>query len=78
MVLLFMVIGKANPSLSVRSSWTVYGTFVDAGILLFLIHLLSKEGMRVKDLISMYKSKLKIDLLTDLGILLIIFPCQKL
>jgi len=74
MVLLFLALKIKSPALSVTSWWTVYGTLADVGCLLTLYILIRRERMRIVDLISFDKSKIKNDLLIGLGIFVIIFP----
>jgi membrane protease YdiL (CAAX protease family) len=74
MVLLFTLIKIESPALRVTSWWTVYGTVVDIGCLLFIFFILKRENLHIIDLLSFDKSKLKTDLLIGLGIVIIVFP----
>jgi uncharacterized protein len=74
MILLFMAFKCKSPALSVTSWWTVYGTLVDIGCLVILYFLLRREKMRIIDLLSFDKSKIKSDLLIGLGIVVVVFP----
>ena len=70
----FTQINVPNASVTVRNWWTVYGTLVDLGCLALLFWLTRREGIRLRDLISFTRAKLKIDLLIGLGIIAVVFP----
>jgi membrane protease YdiL (CAAX protease family) len=74
MILLFMALKYKSPVLSVTSWWTVYGTLVDFGCLVTIYILLRQEKMRIVDLLSFDKSKIKSDFLIGLIIIVVIFP----
>jgi hypothetical protein len=63
-----------NATVAIRNWWSVYGTLVDFGCLGLLIWLTRREGIRLLDLVSFVKSKLKIDFALGLGIFIIVFP----
>ena len=73
-ILVFIQLQIQSPAVAVRNWWTVYGTLVDIGCLALLFWLTRREGIRIFDLISFDKSKLKNDILLGLGIFLVIFP----
>lgn len=73
-LLLFRQLGVSAPDVTVRNWWTVYGTLVDLGCLVLLLWLVQKEGIRLLDLVSLNKSRLKSDLLLGLGIYVVVFP----
>lgn len=63
-----------SPAVAVRSWWTVYGTLIDLGCLALLAWLVRREGIRLLDLLSFDRSKLKTDVLLGLGIFIVVFP----
>jgi hypothetical protein len=63
-----------NSNVTVRNWWSVYGTIVDLGCLALLFWLTRKEQIRLRDLVSFSKSKLKADIFLGLGIFVVIFP----
>jgi membrane protease YdiL (CAAX protease family) len=73
-ILVFIQLQIQSPAVAVRNWWTVYGTLVDIGCLALLFWLTRREDIRIFDLISFDKSKLKNDILLGLGIFLVIFP----
>lgn len=73
-LLLLRLMNVANANVAIRNWWSVYGTLVDFGCLGLLIWLTRREGIRLLDLVSFVKSKLKVDFAVGLGILLIVFP----
>jgi len=70
----FLLLKVQSPAVAVRHWWTVYGTLIDLGCLALLFWMTRREGIRLFDLISFDKRKLKTDVLIALGIFLIIFP----
>jgi membrane protease YdiL (CAAX protease family) len=73
-VFLFTALGVFSPAVQVRNWWTVYGTLVDLGCLGLLAWLVRREGIRIFDLISFRKDRLKRDFLIGLGIFILVFP----
>lgn len=73
-VLLFTQLNVQAPGTAVRHWWTVYGTFIDLICLGLLLWLVRREGLRLFDLLSFDKTKLKQDIFIGLGIFLVIFP----
>lgn len=73
-LLLFAQLNVPNANITVRNWWTVYGTLVDLGCLGLLLWLTRREGVRLRDLVSFAKSKLKTDALIGLGIIALVFP----
>ncbi len=63
-----------NPAVAVRNWWSVYGTLIDFGCLGLLFWLTRREGVRMRDLLSFTKSKLKKDLLLGPAIFIVVFP----
>jgi hypothetical protein len=72
--LLLRQLSVPNASVAIRNWWSVYGTLVDFGCLGLLIWLTRREGIRLLDLVSFVKSKLKVDFAIALGIFIIVFP----
>ncbi|MGE5072777.1 MAG: type II CAAX prenyl endopeptidase Rce1 family protein [Anaerolineae bacterium] len=72
--LLFLALSVPNPGVAIRNWWSVYGTLVDIGCLALLVWLTRKEGIRLRDLIGLVKSKLKTDIPLGLGIFMAVFP----
>jgi hypothetical protein len=73
-LLIFYQLNVPNASVTVRNWWSVSGTLVDIGCLALLVWLTRREGVRLRDLISFTKSKLKTDILIGLGIFVLVFP----
>lgn len=74
-VLLFLTQLKTpNPTVAVRNWWSVYGTLIDFGCLAVLFWLTRKEQIRLRDLFSFTKNKLKTDIPLGLGIFVVVFP----
>lgn len=73
-LLFLMRAGVPSPAIAVRNWWTVYGTLVDLGCLALLSWLARREGIRLLDLVSFDKRKLKTDVLIGLGIFIVVFP----
>ena len=73
-VLLFTQLNIPNATVAVRNWWSVYGTLIDIGCLGLLFWLTRRERIRLIDLISFDKSKLKTDILIGLGIFVVVFP----
>jgi hypothetical protein len=71
---LFQQLNIPNASVVVRNWWTVYGTLIDFGCLALLFWLTRREQIRLIDLVSFVKSKLKTDILLGLGIFVVVFP----
>jgi hypothetical protein len=67
-----------NTSVAIRNWWSVYGTLVDFGCLGLLIWLTRREGIRLLDLVSFVRSKLKTDLVLGLGIFIVVFTVSVL
>jgi uncharacterized protein len=63
-----------NADVAIRNWWSVYGTLVDFGCLGLLLWLTRREGIRLLDLVSFVRSKLKTDITLGLGIFIIVFP----
>jgi hypothetical protein len=57
-----------NAEIVIRNWWSVYGTLVDIGCLGLLLCLTRREGIKITDLISFDRKKLKVDILLGLGI----------
>ncbi|MBK8905274.1 MAG: CPBP family intramembrane metalloprotease [Anaerolineaceae bacterium] len=72
--MLFRQLNVQNAGAAIRSWWTVFGTLVDLGCLGLLIWLTRREGIGLRDLIGLVKSKLKFDIPLGLGIFVIVFP----
>jgi len=72
--LLFAQLNVPNVSITIRNWWSVYGTLIDFGCLGLLFWLTMREGIRLRDLLSFTKNKLKKDLLIGLGIFVVVFP----
>ncbi|MHA1954139.1 MAG: CPBP family glutamic-type intramembrane protease [Candidatus Heimdallarchaeaceae archaeon] len=64
--LIFRATGELTPWQSAGEWWIVYGTIIDLGCLLAIYLATRKEGIRLWDLLSFDKSKLKKDLLLGL------------
>jgi len=73
-LLLFTQLNVSNSSITIRNWWSVYGTLIDFGCLGLLFWLTKREGIRLRDLFSFKKNKLKIDILLGLGIFIVVFP----
>ena len=73
-ILVFIQGGVPAPTTAVRHWWTVYGTFIDLGCLGILFWLTRHEGIRLFDLLSFDKTKIKKDILIGVGIFLVVFP----
>jgi uncharacterized protein len=63
-----------NPSLAIRSWFSVYGTLVDFGCLGLLFWLTRQEGIHLLDLIGFLKNKFKTDIPLGLAIFIVVFP----
>lgn len=63
-----------NAAVAVRNWWTVYGTLIDFGCLALLFWFTRKEQIRLRDLISFSKARLKTDIPLGLGIFVVVFP----
>ena len=72
--LLFLQLKVPNASVIIRNWWPVYGTLVDIGCLGILYYLTKREGIRLLDLISLVKSKLKKEIPLGLGLFILIAP----
>ena len=72
--LLFVRLDVQGAPVTVRHWWTVYGTLVDLGCLAFLLWLTRHEGIRLLDLVSFDRWRVKTDLLIGLGIVVVVFP----
>jgi membrane protease YdiL (CAAX protease family) len=72
--LLFLQLKVPNASVVIRNWWPVYGTLVDIGCLGIMYYLTKREGIRLLDLISLVKSKLKKEVPLGLGLFLLIAP----
>ncbi len=72
--LLFLQLKVPNASVVIRNWWPVYGTLVDIGCLGILYYLTKREGIRLLDLISLVKSKLKKEIPLGLGLFILIAP----
>ena len=64
----------ANTPVVIRNWWTVYGTLADLGCIGLLIWLTKKEGIRLRDLIGLVKSRLKKEIPLGLLVFIAIFP----
>ena len=73
-VLFFIQANLPAPAVTARHWWTVYGTLIDLGCLALLAWLVRREGLRLLDLVSFDRSKLKPDILLGLGIFIVVFP----
>jgi len=60
MILILIAVNIKTPTLAATSWWTVYGTLVDFGCLLTIYILLRREGLRIRDLLSLIKLKLAV------------------
>jgi uncharacterized protein len=74
MILVLTRLNVNSPSVTVRNWWTVYGTLIDLGCLALLFWLARHEGLRLLDLASYNRGKIKTDILIGLGILIVVFP----
>lgn len=63
-----------SASIAVRNWWSVYGTLIDFGCLALLFWLTRREHVRLRDLISFSKNKLKTDIPLGIGIFVVVFP----
>ncbi len=72
--LLFLQLKIPNAAVVIRNWWPVYGTLVDFGCLGLLIWLTGREGIRLRDLIGLVKSKLKTEIPLGLGLFIAIAP----
>ena len=73
-LLLFRGLRVPNAAVEVRNWWSVYGTLVDFGCLGLLIWLTRREGIRLRDLVGIVKSKLKTEIPLGVGLFAVIFP----
>ncbi len=73
-ILILLQLKVQNPAITVRNWWSVYGTLVDLGCLGLLVWLTQREGIRLVDLISFVKAKIKTDIPIGLGIFIVVFP----
>jgi uncharacterized protein len=71
---LFLQLNVPNAAVAVRNWWSVFGTLVDVGCLGLLFWLTKREGIRLRDLIGLTKSRLTTDIPLGLSIFLIVFP----
>jgi hypothetical protein len=72
--LIFIQLNVPNAAVVIRNWWPVYGTLVDFGCLGLLIWLTGREGLRLRDLISLSKGRLISEILLGLGLFVAIFP----
>jgi hypothetical protein len=70
-LLLFMHLHVPNPTLAIRNWSSIFGTLVDVGCLALLLWLTRREGIRLRDLIGLARSKLTTDIPLGLGIFII-------
>lgn len=73
-LLFFRLLNIPNASVAVRNWWSVYGTLIDSGCLALLIWLTRKEQIRLRDLVSFSRARLKTDVPLGLGIFVVVFP----
>jgi len=73
-LLLFLQLKVPNATVVIRNWWPVYGTLVDIGCLGLMYYLTRREGIRLRDLIDVVKSKLKREIPLGLLLFVIIFP----
>ncbi len=64
--IVFKIVNDPTPWQSAGEWWIVYGTLIDLGCLVAVFLSVRKEGIRIRDLISYEKSKLKRDILFGL------------
>ncbi|MES0489197.1 MAG: CPBP family intramembrane glutamic endopeptidase [Leptospirales bacterium] len=69
---IFMLQGHATPWEAAAPWWPVYGTLLDIGCLVLLVRLARKEGIRLFDLVSFQRQKLRRDLLLGVGFLVLL------
>jgi uncharacterized protein len=72
--LVLMQLKLENASVVLRNWWTVYGTLTDLGCLGLLFWLTRREGLRLRDLIGLVKSRLKKEFMLGLALFIAIFP----
>ncbi len=72
--LLLLQFKTPNAGVVIRNWWPVYGTLVDLGCLGVLFWLTRREGIRLLDLVSVVKTRLKAEIPLGIGLFLIIFP----
>jgi membrane protease YdiL (CAAX protease family) len=72
--LLFLQLKIPDASVVLRNWWTVYGTLADFACLGLLFWLTRREGIRLRDLIGLVKSKLKKEILLGIGLFILIAP----
>jgi membrane protease YdiL (CAAX protease family) len=73
-LLLFLQLKIPNAAVVIRNWWPVYGTLVDFGCLGLLIWLTRREGIRLRDLIGLVRSKLIKEIPFGLGLFILIAP----
>ncbi|HZW02295.1 MAG TPA: CPBP family intramembrane glutamic endopeptidase [Anaerolineaceae bacterium] len=73
-LLILRQLNVQNPTVALRNWFTVYGTLADLGCLGLLIWLTRREGIRLFDLLSFDKTRLKKDILLGLGVFTVVFP----
>jgi membrane protease YdiL (CAAX protease family) len=71
---LFWLQGRAAPWQAAAPWWTVWATLADVGCLAALLWWTRREGIRLADLFSFDRRRLRRDLLLAAGILLLVFP----
>lgn len=71
---IFLLRGDASPWETAAGWWTVYTSLVDLGCLALLVAFTRREGVRLRDLIGLEPKRLGRDLLSALGILVVVFP----
>ena len=73
-VFLFTRSNVPDAAIAVRNWWSVYGTLIDFGCLGLLFWLTRSEQIRLFELVSFAKDKLKKDIALGLGIFIVVFP----
>ena len=74
LALLFFTMRRPTPWLAAGAWWNVYGTLVDVCCLIGLRYYMSKEGIRLRDLLGPIQMRRGHDLFLSLGYFLLIFP----
>ena len=72
--ILFLQLKIPNTSIVIRNWWTVYGTLADLGCLGLLYWLTRLEGIQLRDLIGLVKTKIIKEVSLGLGLFAIIAP----
>ena len=68
---LYMLQGHSTPWQAAAPWWIVYGTLIDIGCFILLARLVSREGIRLVDLINSQRQRLGRDLLHGVGFIVL-------